>query len=79
MENFKKILNKNGWMSILESVVFAIIGIVLFLLIFEARSRYLVNHLPFFIIVGTLGMKNVIKTLENVLNKIKRKEVKESE
>ncbi len=57
----------------------AIIGIVLFLLIFEARSRYLVNHLPFFIIVGTLGMKNVIKTLENVLNKIKRKEVKESE
>ena len=31
MENFKKILNKNGWMSILESVVFAIIGIVLVL------------------------------------------------
>ena len=31
MENFKKILNKNGWISILESLVFAIIGLVLVL------------------------------------------------
>lgn len=34
----------------------AIIGIVLFILLFEGRSRYLLNHLPIFIFIGTYGL-----------------------
>ena len=30
----------------------AIIGIILFILIFEGRARYLVNYIPIFIFIG---------------------------
>lgn len=47
----------------------AIIGIVLFLLLFEGRARYLINHIPIFILVGTYGLKNslnkILLTLEH--------------
>ncbi|MEG0297403.1 MAG: hypothetical protein RR620_11860 [Clostridium sp.] len=36
-----------------------ITGIVLFLLLFEARSRYLINHIPFFILLATYGFNSV--------------------
>ena len=34
-----------------------ITGIVIFLLFFEARSRYLINHLPIFILLSVYGFK----------------------
>ena len=47
----------------------AIIGMVLFLLLFEGRARYLINHIPIFILVGTCGLKNslnkILLTLEH--------------
>ena len=47
----------------------AIIGMVLFLLLFEGRARYLINHIPIFILVGTYGLKNslnkILLTLEH--------------
>ena len=47
----------------------AIIGMVLFLLLFDGRARYLINHIPIFILVGTNGLKNslnkILLTLEH--------------
>lgn len=54
---------------------FSIIGIILFIALFEGRSRYLYNYLPIFILIGVLGIKNVIKYIdvqyENVKERIK--------
>ena len=47
-----------------------IIGIIMFLLLFEGRSRYVVNHIPFFIIVGIYGLKNSFDILMNLFNKV---------
>lgn len=41
----------------------SIIGIILFVLLFEGRSRYLINHIPIFIFVGTYGLTNSLKRL----------------
>lgn len=45
----------------------SIIGIVIFLLLFEGRARYLVNHLPIFIIVGVFGIKASLKMIDKKL------------
>lgn len=47
-----------------------IIGIIMFLLLFEGRSRYVVNHMPFFITVGIYGLKNSFDILMNLFNKV---------
>jgi len=41
----------------------------LFLLLFEGRSRYLVNHIPIFIIVGIYGLINSFEKLEEIRRK----------
>lgn len=46
---------------------FSIIGIILFIVLFEGRARYLYNYIPMFIIVGTLGIKNIITKIEGKL------------
>ena len=43
----------------------SIIGIVIFLLLFEGRARYIVNHLPIFIIIGVCGIKNSLKFFDH--------------
>lgn len=48
---------EKGYIFILQITV---TGIILFLLLFEARSRYLINHLPFFIMLSTIGLKNLM-------------------
>lgn len=46
----------------------SIIGIILFILLFEARSRYLINYLPIIVILATSGIINLYKFIkkENV-------------
>lgn len=44
----------------------SIIGLILFLMLFEARSRYLFLYLPYFILLSSLGWQ----TLESKINKI---------
>ena len=51
----------------------SIIGIILFIVIFEGRSRYLYNYIPIFIILGTVGIKNIIKYIDNKLTKKENK------
>lgn len=54
----------------LQIAQMAIIGIILFNLLFEGRARYLINHLPFFILVGTYGLKNSYQWLYEKINKL---------
>lgn len=41
----------------------ALFGIVLFLLLFEMRSRYLIPFLPFFCMAAVFGLKSLIDTI----------------
>ena len=38
----------------------SIIGITIFLLLFESRARYLLLYAPFYIILFVIGMNNII-------------------
>ena len=43
----------------------SIFGLFLFLLIWEAQSRYLINFIPIFLLtgyLGVIGLRNFIKT-----------------
>lgn len=53
---------------------FSIIGIILFIVLFEGRSRYLYNYVPIFIIVGTLGIKNAMEIIQSKFQNNKREE-----
>ena len=58
---------------------FSIIGIILFIVLFEGRARYLYNYIPMFIIVGTLGIKNIITKIEGKLRNKKEIEHEKKE
>lgn len=47
----------------------AILGIIAFLLLFEARSRYLLNHLPIMIILASDGCVKLNSWIQKHLNK----------
>ena len=47
----------------------AIIGIILFILLFEGRSRYLINYIPVFIFIGVYGLKNSLNKILTMKNK----------
>lgn len=47
-----------------------ITGICMFIVLFEGRSRYLINHLPFFILLATSGLIN-IKYFKTIINNLK--------
>lgn len=48
----------------------AIIGSLLFILIFEGRSRYLINFLPFYVLLAAYGYEQGIQNVQNrMLNK----------
>ena len=50
--------------------------IILFIVIFEGRSRYLYNYISIFIIVGTMGVKNILQYLDKKILQIKTKKDK---
>ena len=56
----------------------ALIGIIMFILIFEARSRYLINYLPIFVIVWSYSMSNIINFIEENIEKKGRKRLNEA-
>lgn len=51
---------KNTKLAVLRLTV---IGILLFILMFEGRSRYLMNHLPIFILLAVYGLDRLFKYL----------------
>ncbi len=58
----KTLLNKNTEANLLiHSSVFTILtGMFLFIMLFEARSRYLLNYLPFYVSSAGIGMSELI-------------------
>lgn len=63
--NIRKIDNIN--INILR---LSVIGIILFILLFEARSRYLFHYLPIFIILAINGIKSVDENLNRLKIKL---------
>ncbi len=53
----------NERVSNIDVLRLSAIGIILFILLFEARSRYLINYLPIFIILATSGIINLYKLI----------------
>jgi len=45
----------------LQYISLSLVGIMLFVMIFEVRARYLYVYEPYFIIAGTIGIQNVYK------------------
>lgn len=54
----------------LYAIVLSLIGITLFLLLFEARARYLYLYSPYYIILACVGLKSMIDYLENKITAI---------
>jgi len=48
-----------------------IFGSIVFVLLFEGRSRYLLNNLGFIVIVASLGLEKIIKHVHRYQNKLK--------
>ena len=58
MEYLKELLKKSGWMSITESIVFAVLGLILVLRPYEIMSiiAYIIGAI--FIVIGTIKIIN---------------------
>jgi len=59
--SIKKYMNKN--FLIISCTIF---GSILFILLFEGRSRYLLNNLGFFIMIASVGMEKILTTLKKL-------------
>lgn len=78
------------WMSILVSIIFclnipykgdvyriltlALLGLSIFLLIFECRARYLFLYVPIYILLASMGLANASKALRRLNTKEKKRE-----
>ena len=72
------IFNKDD--SVNKVLIMSIIGITIFLLIWEARSRYIYNFLPILCLLAVIGIKNIQQIkYKDIWKKIKRKEVNKDE
>jgi len=61
-------LNKKGECRMIFSL--GMLGIMIFLLIWETRSRYLVNFIPYFVLLSYFGIEQIHQFLEK--NQYKR-------
>ncbi len=57
----------------IEILKFSVIGIIIFILMFEGRARYLINYVPIFIIVSAYGIKNFFNMIDRAILIIKEK------
>ncbi|WP_392887989.1 hypothetical protein [Eubacterium limosum] len=57
-----KISDKNKIILVMKTTI---IGLLLFLLLFEGRSRYLINHLPIFFLLATISFEGCFNILKN--------------
>lgn len=63
------VLQKNDSEKELFTVVrCAILGSLLFILIFEGRSRYLINYLPFYVLLAAYGYEWGIRNIQNKMH-----------
>ena len=57
---------RKGEIREIQAVQLAVFGLFLFLLIWETRSRYLVNFVPLFILLGIDGGQEAARYLKTV-------------
>ena len=61
-------------------ILVSLLGIIFYLMLFEARARYLLCFLPLIIMAAALGMKQYYEGLKivvvHICNKIKKKKIK---
>ena len=50
----------------------AILGLILFELLFEARARYIYTYVPIFCVLAALGMNGAVQKITWYLNHKKR-------
>lgn len=50
----------------------SLLGLFLFVMLFEARARYLYTYIPIFIMVGSLGLLDLIDFIKQSINRITR-------
>jgi len=58
----KKYANKEFYI-----VLCTVLGSIVFVLLFEGRSRYIMNNLGFYIMLAALGLEKILENLKNVL------------
>jgi len=69
------ILFKRKEYNFLFSILLSIFGLFIFLLIWETRSRYLINFIPLFIILAVFGFKSVFEYILKRVNYSNNKNV----
>lgn len=52
-------------------LLLSIIGLTIFVLLFEARARYLYTYSPFYVILGVLGWVSIVDKARNFINRRK--------
>lgn len=57
-------IKKNELDKRIVVLMMSLVGLTIFEMIFEARARYLYIYSPIFIVLSTLGLKNIIKFLK---------------
>ena len=64
----------DGKSTKISIVILSIIGLFIFEILFEARSRYIFIYVPLYIFLGVIGLKNVLRFFVVKIKGIKNKE-----
>jgi len=64
----------DGKSTKISIVILGIIGLFIFEILFEARSRYIFMYVPLYIFLGVIGLKNVLRFFVVKIKGIKNKE-----
>ena len=64
----------DGKSTKISIVILGIIGLFIFEILFEARSRYIFIYVPLYIFLGVIGLKNVLRFFVVKIKGIKNKE-----
>lgn len=67
------VINKEKQREDIFILRLTITGIIIFLLFFEARSRYLINHLPIFILLSIYGFQGIFNKVNSRIKFFKNK------
>lgn len=64
------LLIEKDWKKYLVPML-AVLGLTLFLLIFESRARYLYLYTPVYVVLGSIGLKNIYVSLSKKMDTLK--------
>lgn len=68
--------NKRMSIALLQTIV---VGIVCYILVLEARPRYLIQYIPFFIMLAVVGLNGIEESIEMNLDKNQKRRVRINE